>query len=165
MGGHSRVLVGSRLGLPREPARMARRLVLKGRRPLPAAVVRTHAGVVGLPVVGSRRADAGDVPVGELILRRRTMALTGRTDTETSGSHMTLGREALDDQGPVDYDQGPVDYDQGPVTGDRVREQEAPEEAEEQAGSSPSAVEPADPAEPAVAGAGGPSRRPVTVPQ
>src|ERR1700733_2278038 len=149
MGGHSRVLVGSRLGLPREPARMARRLVLKGRRPLPAAVVRTHAGVVGLPVVGSRRADAGDVPVGELILRRRTMALTGRTDTETSGSHMTLGREALDDQGPMDYDQGPV-------TGDRVREQEAPEEAEEQAGSSPSAVEPADPAEPAVAGAGGP---------
>src|ERR1700733_10612291 len=137
MGGHSRVLVGSRLGLPREPARMARRLVLKGRRPLPAAVVRTHAGVVGLPVVGSRRADAGDVPVGELILRRRTMALTGRTDTETSGSHMTLGREALD-------------YDQGPVTEDQVREQEAPDEAEEQAGSSPSA---AAPAKPAVAGA------------
>ena len=91
------------------------------------------------------------------------MALTGRTDTEASGSHMTLGREALDyDQGPVDYDQGPVDYDQSPVTEDHVQEQEAPEEAEEQAGTTPPA---AAPAKPAVAGAAGPSRRPVTAPQ
>ena len=77
------------------------------------------------------------------------MALTGRTDTETSGLHMTPGREVLD-------------YDQGPVTGDRVREQEAPEAAAEQAGGTPPA---AAPAKPAVAGADGPNRRPVTAPQ
>jgi hypothetical protein len=117
---------------------MVRRLVLKAGRPLPAAVMRTHAGVTGLPVAdlaALMRATSG----GGLILRRRTMALTGRTNTETSGSHMTLGREALD-------------YDQGPVTGDQVREQEAPEAAEKQAGSSPSAAAP-----PKTAVTGGPS--------
>jgi multidrug efflux pump subunit AcrA (membrane-fusion protein) len=109
-----------------------------------------------LDLAALMRATSG----GELILRRRTMALTGRTDTETSGLHMTLGREALDHgQGPVTED---LDHGQGPVTEDQVREQQAPEEAEEQAGSTPSA---AAPAKPAVSGAGGPNRRPVTAPQ
>jgi len=61
---------------------------------------------------------------------------------------MTLGRETLD-------------YDRGAVTEDQVQE-EAPEEAEQQAGGTPSA---AAPAKPAVAGSGGPNRRPVTAPQ
>ena len=74
------------------------------------------------------------------------MALTGSADTGTSGSHMTLGREALD-------------YDRGAVTEDRIQEQEAPEEAEEQAGGTPAAAT----AAPAMAE--GPNRRPVTAPQ
>jgi multidrug efflux pump subunit AcrA (membrane-fusion protein) len=76
------------------------------------------------------------------------MALTGSADTGTSGSHMTLGREALD-------------YDQGAVTEAQVQEQEAPEEAEEQAGGTPAAAT----AAPAMARAEGPNRRPVTAPQ
>lgn len=78
------------------------------------------------------------------------MALTGRADTDTSGPHMTLGRQALD-------------YSQDVATEDQVRELEAPAETgKELAPGAPAATPPA----PATAGgASKPTRRPVTAPQ
>jgi multidrug efflux pump subunit AcrA (membrane-fusion protein) len=74
------------------------------------------------------------------------MALTGSPDTDTSTTHMTLGREALD-------------YSQDAATQDKVLEQEAPEQVEEErAGSAPAAAE-------GEAEAEEPRRRPVTGPQ
>jgi multidrug efflux pump subunit AcrA (membrane-fusion protein) len=87
------------------------------------------------------------------------MALTGSADTDTSGTHMTLGSQALD------YSQDPAPEDQ--VREDQVREQEAPAEAEQdRAGGAPAVTAPAAvSATPAQAAAEEPTRRPVTTPQ
>ncbi|MCW2909302.1 MAG: hypothetical protein JWL68_4091 [Actinomycetia bacterium] len=80
------------------------------------------------------------------------MALTGSADTDSSGTHLTLGRQALD-------------YSQDVATGDQVREQEAPGGAGTELAPGVPAAPPPAPAPAAVATAQGPARRPVTTPQ
>ena len=78
------------------------------------------------------------------------MALTGSADTDTSGTQMMLGHQALG-------------YAQDAATEDRVREQEAPGETEEELDrGAPAATSPVTAAG---GGADGPNRRPVTTPQ